>query len=277
MTYQTLNLRRDDRILYVDFNNPPLNLMNVQMVGELFDLAGSLAFDPETAVVVIGSSDPEFFMAHFDLHDLTRVISGDPDVPQSHYDDINAVQALTTTWQTLSQVTIGVVDGICRGAGLEFLLATDMRFASPESTFGLPETSGGILPAGGGTTRLAMQIGPARALEVLLSARGFTGEEAAAYGIVNRTVARSDLKSYIDALARSIAKRPPATTAAVAQVIKDVFDSMVDAQFAGFASENDGLRTLSAAPGVKDALQLLASLQDPDHERDLPSAIAAAQ
>ena len=60
MTYQTLNLRRDDRILYVDFNNPPLNLMNVQMVGELFDLAGSLAFDPETAVVVIGSSDPEF-------------------------------------------------------------------------------------------------------------------------------------------------------------------------------------------------------------------------
>ena len=63
----------------------------------------------------------------------------------------------------------------------------------------------------------------------------------------------------------------------MAQVIKDVFDSMVDAQFAGFASENDGLRTLSAAPGVKDALQLLASLQDPDHERDLPSAIAAAQ
>src|SRR5689334_22733352 len=265
MTYQTLNLRRDGRILYVDFDNPPVNLMTIQMVGELFDLAGSLVFDPETAVVVFGSASPEFFIAHFDLNDLLRSMS-DPSVPQSRYDDINVLQSLTTTWQTLPQVTIGVVDGICRGAGLEFLLATDMRFASPESTFGLPETSGGILPAGGGTTRLAMQIGPARALEVLLSARDFTGEEAAAYGIVNRTVARSDLKSYIDALARSIANRPLATTAAVAQVIKDVFDSMVDAQFAGFASENDGLRTLSAAPGVREALQLLASLQDPDHE-----------
>jgi len=277
MTYETLNIRRDGRVLYVDFNNPPLNLMTMQMVGELFDLAGSLAFDPDTAVVVFSSNNPEFFIAHFDLHDLIRVVSGDPAVPQSHYDDINAVQALTTTWQTLPQVTIAVVDGICRGVGLEFLLATDMRFASPESKFGLPETSGGILPGGGGTTRLAMQIGPARALEVLLSARDFTGEEAAAYGILNRTVARSDLKAYTDTLAQSIAERPPAAIAAVAQVIKDAYDSMVDAQFAGFASENSGLRTLSAAPGVKEALQMLAGLQDPDHERDLPSTIAAAR
>jgi len=276
MTYQTLNVRREGSILYVDFNNPPVNLMNLQMVGELFDLAGSLAFDQKTAVVVFGSANPEFFIAHFDLHDLVKVISGDPAVPQSQYDDINAVQALTTTWQTLPQVTIGVVDGICRGVGLEFLLATTMRFATPQSRFCFPEASGGILPGGGGTTRLAMQIGPARAAEVLLSSRDFTGDEAAAYGVVNRAIPRDEIAGHVDTLARGIAGRSPGAVAAINQVIKSVYDSMVDAQFAGFASENNGLRTLSTAPGVKEALQHLSGLQDLDHERDLPATIAAA-
>ena len=58
MTYETLRTRRDGRVLYVDFDNPPLNLMTTQMVGELFDLAGSLAFDPETTVVVFGLFGP---------------------------------------------------------------------------------------------------------------------------------------------------------------------------------------------------------------------------
>ena len=276
MTYQTLNVRREDNILYVDFNNPPVNLMNIAMVGELFDLAGSLAFDPQTAVVVFGSANPEFFIAHFDLDDLVKVISGDPAVPQSQYDDINAVQALTTTWQTLPQVTISVVDGICRGAGLEFLLATTMRFATPQSRFCFPEASGGILPGGGGTTRLAMQIGPARAAEVILSSRDFTGDEAAAYGVVNRAIPRDEIAGHVDTLARGIAGRSPGAVATINQVIKSVYDSMVDAQFAGFASENNGLRTLSTAPGVKEALQHLSGLQDLDHERDLPATIAAA-
>ena len=95
MTYETLRTRRDGRVLYVDFDNPPLNLMTTQMVGELFDLAGSLAFDPETTVVVFGSANPEFFIAHFELNDLIRSLS-DPTVPQSRYDDINALQALAT-------------------------------------------------------------------------------------------------------------------------------------------------------------------------------------
>src|SRR6201988_3679688 len=274
MTYQTLNIRREDNILYVDFNNPPVNLMNVAMVGELFDLAGSLAFDPQTAVVVFGSANPEFFIAHFDLGDLVKGISGDPAVPQSQYDDINAVQALTTTWQTLPQVTIGMVDGICRGEGLGFLLAPTMRFATPQSRFCFPEASGGILPGGGGTTRLALQIGPARAAEVILSSRDFTGDEAAAYGVVNRAIPRDEIAGHVDTLARGIAGRSPGAVASINQVIKSVYDSMVDAQFAGFASENNGLRTLSTAPGVKEALQHLSGLQDLDHERDLPATIA---
>ncbi|MFE9322482.1 enoyl-CoA hydratase/isomerase family protein [Nocardia sp. NPDC052278] len=275
MTYQTLKTRRDGRILYVDFDNPPLNLMTIQMVGELFDLAGSLAADPETAVVVFGSANPEFFIAHFELNDLIRSFS-DTTVPQSRYDDINVVQALATTWQTLPQVTIGVVDGICRGAGLEFLLATDMRFATAESRFCLPEVGGGIIPAGGGTTRLVMAIGPARAREVILASRDFTGDEAAMYGIVNRTLPREELSTYVDKLAQGVAARTPGAVAAVNEVLKSVSAAAVEALFAGFAAENDGLRTLLANPAARLALQQMADLQTLEHERDLPAAIAAA-
>ncbi|MGF6485687.1 enoyl-CoA hydratase/isomerase family protein [Paraburkholderia sp. JPY419] len=276
MTYQTLNIRRDGRTLFVDFNNPPLNLINAQMIGELFDLAGSLAFDRETAVVVFGSANPEFFVAHFDLNDLLR-LSSDPTAPRSRYDDINVVQALSTAWQTLPQVTIGVVDGICRGAGLEFILALDMRFATPGSRFCLPEASGGILPAGGGTTRLAMLIGPARAREVILSARDFSGNEAATYGFVNRTLPREDLHTYVITLAHGVATRPPSSIAAVDEVIKSVFSWAVDAQFAGFASENAAFMKLVDEPPVREGLEKMAQLQDVEHERDLPALLAAAE
>src|SRR5689334_21137267 len=108
MTYQNLNIRRDGCILYVDFSNPPVNLMTVQMVVELFDLAGSLARHHDTAAVVVASVNAEFFVAHFDLNDLVKVVGGDQSVPHSNFDDVTAAQALCNTLQTLPLVTIGV-------------------------------------------------------------------------------------------------------------------------------------------------------------------------
>lgn len=273
MQYQTLDVRQDGRILRVDFKNPPINLLTITMVQELFDLAGKLTFDPEAAVVLFGSTNPEFFIAHVDINDILRVMN-DPDAPQSRYDDINVVQALCTLWESLPQVTISAVDGICRGGGLEFLLATKLRFATAESKFGVPEASGGFLPCGGGTTRLAMQIGPARAYEVVLSARDFTGTEAADYGMINRVVAADELTAYVDDLARRIALRSPGSIAAVNEVFKAVYSSAADALFGGFAVENTAMRYLLSNPSVQEFLKRFASLQDAENERDLPAAIA---
>ena len=275
MSYQTLKLRRDGRVLYVDFDNPPLNLITIQMVGELFELGGSLVFDQETSVVVLGSANPEFFVAHFDLNDMFRSMN-DPDLPQSKYDDVNVLQALTTMWQTLPQTTVAVVDGIVRGGGLEFILALDMRFTTPGSRFCFPETTGGFLPTGGGTTRLAMQVGPARATEILLSARDFSGAEAASYGLVNRCLGAEELTAYVKELTDSVARRPRAAVAAVTEVFRTVFNSTVDAQFAGFAAENAAMKTLLSQPEVIAHLTRMAEIQDVEHERDLPASIAAS-
>lgn len=275
MDYQTLDVRRDGRVLRVDFNNAPINLLNIAMVGELFDLAGKLTFDSEIGVVIFGSKNPEFFIAHFDINDLFRAMF-DPDVPQSRYEDINVLQALSTLWESLPQTTISAVDGICRGGGLEFFLATHMRFATPGSRFCAPETSGGFLPGGGGTTRMAMQIGPARTREIVLSARDFDGTEAAAYGLVNRVLSADEIGPYVDDLARRIASRSAGSTAAVNEVLKAVYAKGVDALFDGFAVEQALSKKLLSVPEVQQHLQGLAGVQDAEHERDLPATIDAS-
>lgn len=275
MSYRTLNIRRDGPVLRVDFDNAPLNLMTVTMVGELFDLAGKLIFDEDTSVVVFGSANPDFFIAHFDLDDMYRAME-DPNVPQSNYPDIHGLQALTTMWEALPQVTISQVDGICRGGGLEFLLATHMRFATPQSNFCFPETSGRFLPTGGGTTRLALQVGASRAREVLLSARDFSGDEAASYGILNRCIAKAEIASYVDDLAHRIAARSTASIAALGEVLRRVNDSALDAQFAGFAVENSAMARLLSIPSVHDHLMKITGWQDAEHELDLPATIEQA-
>jgi hypothetical protein len=78
-------------------------------------------------------------------------------------------------------------------------------------------------------------------------------------------------------LARNVGNRSAGTIAAVGEVIKSVYNSMVDAQFAGFASENSALKTLVTVPAVTEGLQKMAGLQDVEHERDLPATIAAAR
>jgi enoyl-CoA hydratase/carnithine racemase len=273
--YQTFTLERDGRTLYVQLSNPPLNLMTIQMVQELFGLAGKLAFDPDTSVVVLRSADPEFFIAHFDLNDMFRAMQ-DPTVPKSAYPDINILQALGTMWQTLPQTTIAVVDGIVRGGGLEFILAFDMRFAAADSKFCFPEVSGGFLPTGGGTTRLVMQVGPARAKEILLSARDFSGTEAERYGFVNRALPSGELSAYVDDLVSRVAARSTGSVGAINEVFKTVFDAAVDMQFGGFAVEEAAMQQLLSLPDVQQFLVGLAALQDVEHELDLPASLAQA-
>jgi len=121
-----------------------------------------------------------------------------------------------------------------------------------------------------------MGAGPARAREVILSGRDFSGDEAAAYGIVNRAVAADGLVGYVDDLARRIAKRPAAAVGAVNEVFKSISGAAVDALFAGFAAENEGLRALMSNPDAAAGLQQMAQLQTAEIELDLPGAIAAA-
>ncbi|MCK6401343.1 MAG: enoyl-CoA hydratase/isomerase family protein [Sphaerotilus natans subsp. sulfidivorans] len=274
MNFQTLKLHQDGALLRVTIQNPPINLMSVTMVQELFQLGGRLHADPGIRVVLLDSADPDFFIAHFDLEDLARA-EADPS-QGSKYPDINVLQSLTMSWKALPQVKIARIEGRCRGAGLEFLLgAMDMRFATPQAQLCFPEASGNFLACGGGSSFTALAAGPARAMEVLLGARDFDGVEAERYSLVNRTLPATELDAYLQDLVGRLLKRSPAVVAAHRAVFAAVYSGMVEPLFAGLAAENVGMRAAQASPEMKAGIAAhLKAGQTRENELDLPATLA---
>lgn len=277
MDFTTFTLHQDGALLRVTFKNPPVNLMNGKMVEELFMLGGRLHTDPGVQVVLLDSADPDFFIAHFDLQDLAASAS-DPS-KASRYPDINVVQSLALSWKALPQIKIAKIAGRVRGAGLEFVLgAMDMRFATRDAKLCFPEASGGFLACGGGTSFTALALGPARALEFLLGARDFSGDEAASYGLVNRTLPAAELDAFLQDLIGRLLKRSPAVVAMHRAVLDKVFSGVVEPLFAGLAAENDGLRAALAGTEMPAGMAaMLAAGQTRENELDLPATLARIQ
>ena len=113
-------------------------------------------------------------------------------------------------------VTIAQIEGRVRGAGSEFVLACDMRFAARETAvFGQIEPAFGLLPGGGAVQYLVRVLGRARALEVLLSADDYDADLAERYGWINRALPAAALQAFVSRLAHRIAAFPAAGHVAV--------------------------------------------------------------
>ncbi|MBI2869498.1 MAG: enoyl-CoA hydratase/isomerase family protein [Chloroflexi bacterium] len=108
----------------------------------------------------------------------------------------------------ISKPVIAAINGDALGEGLELALACDIRLAAASARLGLPQVSGGRLPADGGTQRLARIVGRARALEMLLTAQDVTAAEALAIGLVSR-VAECNLAAELDALVENLSAKAP--------------------------------------------------------------------
>ncbi|MGY4304544.1 enoyl-CoA hydratase/carnithine racemase [Bradyrhizobium sp. USDA 4369] len=273
MNFETLTLREDNGALHVTLRNPPINLMNSQMVRELFQVSGLLMQNRGLKVVVVDSADPDFWIAHFDMTELEASLKNP--ATQSKFPDINVVQALGLSWQNVPQVTIGKVAGRARGGGLEFLLALDMRFASQDSLFASPEASAGFLATGGGATRMLLGAGPARGLEILLSTRDFSAAEFERYNLINRALPKAELDAYVADLVARIVSLTPETIAMHRAVLDKVAQPFVEPLFAAMAAENVGFRAGIASGTIAAAAQAMAAVgQTREFELDLPANLA---
>jgi enoyl-CoA hydratase len=104
---------------------------------------------------------------------------------------------------------VAAVNGPCVASGMEMLLGTDIRFASPNAIFGLPEVSRGLFASGGSTVRLPRQIPFVHAMDILLTGRHLTADEAARIGLINEVVARDQLLERALKMAEMIAANSP--------------------------------------------------------------------
>lgn len=139
------------------------------------------------------------------------------------------LQSVCERISKLPQATIAKLEGFARGGGHEFALACDMRFAARgKFKFMQMEVGMGILPCGGGASRMARQVGLGRALEIILSARDFDADEAEAYGTINKALEPDEIGPYVDQLAKRIAKFPAESINACKQAVYESIDKPID-------------------------------------------------
>jgi enoyl-CoA hydratase/carnithine racemase len=194
--------KRSPALWTVTFANPPINLIDATMIGELQQLLTTAETDERLAVIVFDSADPEFFLAHWDIADpaLTDAL---PPGPTGMHPWLDVLVRLSR----LPQVTIAALRGRARGAGSEFALAADIRFASRErAVLGQFELGPGAVPGGGPASRLPRLVGRGRALEILMSADDYDADLAERYGYVNRAIPDAQFVSFVDHFAQRIAR-----------------------------------------------------------------------
>jgi enoyl-CoA hydratase/carnithine racemase len=184
------------------FEHPPINTITVTTITELSALVDLIEADSELNVVVFDSANPDFFLAHYDTENDPGRTAAMPAGPTGMHPWLDLMARLSRA----PVVSIAAIRGRTRGAGSEFALACDLRFASRENTLiGQFEVGAGFVPGGGPTARLPRLVGRGRALEILLVADDHDGPRAEQYGYVNRLIADADLDAEVDAIAWRLA------------------------------------------------------------------------
>src|SRR5256712_12344472 len=189
LTFETLSVRAEGAVLFVEISAPPMNLLGPELVHDLVSLIQSAEADDAVQVLVFKSADPDYFISHVDVTRIKEYreraarLTGEP-----------SIALLFRRLSASRLVIIAQIEGRVRGAGSEFVLACDMRFAARESAiFGQPESGLGLVPGAGGMQHLARLMGRARALEVMLSAEDYDAELAERYGWINRALPAGSL------------------------------------------------------------------------------------
>ena len=211
----------------VTFDAPPINLVGPAMVAQLRDLLAVLEREQQVAVVVFDSADPDFFLAHWDIAADPAVIGALPVGPTGMHPWLDILIRLSR----LPLITVSALRGRARGAGSEFALATDIRFASREkAVLGQFEIGAGAVPGGGPASRLPRLVGRGRALEILAGADDFDADTAERYGYVNRAVPDAEFVEFVEAFARRVSRFDVRALREVKAFVNDV-SLPADAEF----------------------------------------------
>jgi enoyl-CoA hydratase/carnithine racemase len=214
---ETISVRKESGVLCAEIASPPLNLLGPELVRDLVSLIQQAEADDTVQVLVFKSADPDYFIAHVDVMRISEYreaaarLTGEP------------LAMLFRHLSTSRLVTIAQIEGRVRGAGSEFVLACDMRFAARESAiFGQLEAAFGLIQGAGAVQHLTRLMGRGRALEVLLSAQDYDAELAERYGWVNRALPAAALGDFVKSLAHRMASFPAASRAVIRERVNGI-------------------------------------------------------
>lgn len=239
-------------VAHIQLNRPrELNALNLQLMGELRDALKMLDADDQVRAIVL-SGNEKAFAAGADI----RQMAG-----QSAIDMYNIDQF--STWDTIKKIKkpiIAAVSGFALGGGCELMMLCDMVVASETARFGQPEIKLGVMPGAGGTQRLTRAVGKALAMEMVLTGRFITAEEALCAGLINRIVpVELFLKEAIKLAMETAAMSPVALKMAKEAVLK-AFDTSLEE---GLHFERKNFYLLFASEDQKEGMQAFIEKRPP--------------
>ena len=214
----TLLLDVDDRIALVTINRPEVrNALSGQVVAELRDVLADLRERDDVGLVAFTGAGDKAFVAGADISQLRHA--------DLHTGLDAELQRTFDALEAFPKPTVAAVNGFALGGGCELAMACDIRIASDNARFGLPETTLSILPGAGGTQRLARLVGTGRAIEMILTGRFVDAAEAHTMGLVTAVVAADELHAELRRLAERILAKGPLAVRLAKLVVRTGMDA----------------------------------------------------
>ncbi len=257
MDYQYIVTEVKESIAYLTVNRPErMNAMNADAWREMIDFFSRAKRDTDIGVVIITGAGNKAFIAGADIHSLAEKTPGDC------LDNL-AREALDLIWH-LPKPVIAAIHGYAFGGGCETALACDFRIVSETAVFALPETGLGILPAAGGTQRLARLIGLGRAKDMVLLGRRIDAQEAVAIGLASKCVPEESLAEEAVRMAKKLLKKGPLAL----QVAKSVLNASLSTDVeTGLLMETLALSALCGTEDKKEGVDAFLEKRHPSFQK----------
>ncbi|MDR1932506.1 MAG: enoyl-CoA hydratase/isomerase family protein [Spirochaetales bacterium] len=194
--------RLDEKIAIVTLNNPPLNLVSLELAAELRQTLARLEEDEDVRVLVLTGSGTRAFCVGSDIREFPAV--ADDVIGKKLHTENDALNMI----EFLDKPVIAAMEGSVCGGGFEVAMACDIRILSEEGRISQPEINLGVVPGSGGLFRLPKLVGSAKALEMMYLGEFICASECLALGLVNKLAPAGKTLEAAAGMAKAIAQKP---------------------------------------------------------------------
>ena len=215
--YKHLEIEDQGQIIICYLSNPPTHTLTAQGLLEIHNFLDSLVSNKELRILAFTGAGEDVFIRHYEVGELADTAEKNigrqeetkkPD--NNPIKELHGFHKMLLKIRDLDAIVVAGINGNTAGGGCEFSLGCDLRVMSSGDYFiGLPETSVGILPGGGGTQRLARLIGSSRALDLILHGQLISNVKALEFGIINEILPKESFLKSLKEYCRILANRAP--------------------------------------------------------------------
>jgi enoyl-CoA hydratase len=249
-----LTLTRKAGVALISIDRPPLNILSFDDYKELCERMINLIEAKEVRAIVLTGHN-QVFISGLDIKEIGRI-----ETPDENTRKTMAIKGLFRRIERLQRPIVAAINGNCFGGGLELAMACHMRLASPEAKLGLPEITLGTIPSFGGTQRLPRIVGLAKALEIMLTGKLISGEEAFSIGLLNKVCASRELLDRALSLAQEIADK---SMMAVEMMIRATTEGLEHGIEEGVELESELSSTLTGTYNLKEGIAAFLEKRKP--------------